>query len=140
MSFLESIKTGIEKASQADINIKQVNDLLSSISSELHSFTGKNIKLGKTISTGANIRKIATAFEDTGTPREFMDADQLSLIKEKQSLPVAKWRQNTGGFPCIVTIDGSEFICDEIDELSAAMKMLLSTTNFGKTLTKLMDE
>jgi hypothetical protein len=140
MNFLESIKTGIEKASQADINIKQVIDLLSSISSELHSFTGKDIKLSKTISTAGNIRKIATAFEDTGTPREFMDADQLSLIKEKQSLPVAKWRQNTEGFPCIVTIDGSEFICDNVDDLSAAMKMLLSTANFGKTLTKLMED
>lgn len=138
MNFLESIKTGIEKASQADINIKQVNDLLSSISSELHSFTGKDIKLSKTVSAAGNIRKIATAFEDTGIPREFMDSDQLSLIKDKQSLPVAKWRQNTGGFPCIITIDGSEYICDEIDELAVAMKILLSTTNFGKTLTRLM--
>ncbi|MFQ6590137.1 MULTISPECIES: hypothetical protein [Pseudomonas] len=140
MNFLESIKTGIEKASQADINIKQVNELLSSISSELHSFTGKDIKLSKTVSTAGNIRKIATAFEDNSTTREFMDADQLSLIKDKQSLPVAKWRQNTGGFPCIITFDGSEYICNEIGELAVAMKDLLSTTNFGKTLTKLMTD
>ncbi|RZI33148.1 hypothetical protein [Pseudomonas orientalis] len=140
MNFLESIKTGIEKASQADINLKQVNELLSSISSELHLFTGKDIKLSKTVSTAGNIRKIATAFENDSTPREFMDSDQLSLIKDKQSLPVAKWRQNTGGFPCIITFDGSEYICDEIDELAVAMKDLLSTTNFGKTLTKLMTD
>lgn len=138
MSFLDSIKAGVEKANEAENNIKQVNSLLSNISNELQAFTGKPINLNKTISTAANIRKVAQAFEDPGTPREFMDSDQLSLILDKQAHPVAKWRQSTGGLPCIITIDGSEFICDDMEELASAMKLLLSSTNFGKTLTKLM--
>ncbi|NWL08987.1 hypothetical protein [Pseudomonas hunanensis] len=138
MSFLESIKAGVEKANEAENNITQVNNLLSNISNELQTFARKPIHLNKTISTAANIKKAARAFDDPGTPREFMDSDQLSLIIDKQAHPVAKWRQSTGGFPCIITIDGSEFICDDIDELASAMKVLLSSINFGKILTNLM--
>ncbi len=137
MSFLKAIQDGINKATQADINIQQVNNLLIGITNEIQTITDKKIKLTKTISTLASIKQAAASFDDHVT-KDFFDSDQLSLIVEKKSVPVARWRQNKDGFPCILTFDGAEFICDNIDELTEAMKLLLSSANFGKTLTEMM--
>lgn len=142
MSFSESIRAGISKATQADANVQQVYDLLRSISQELQDISVKDIRLATTVSAVGRITKVTNSFDDPFTPREFFDSDQLCLInpEAKQSFPVAKWRQNTGGFPCILTFDGAEFICDNIDDLSDAMKILLSSANFGKILTNMMND
>ncbi len=139
MSFLESIQAGINKATQADINVQQVNNLLINITNEIQTISKKDIRLVKAISTLASIKKAAASFEDPATPKEFFDSDQLCLTLEKTAVPVAKWRQNKEGFPCILTFDGAEFICDDASELTAALKLLLSTANFGKTLKEMMD-
>ncbi|WP_409287711.1 hypothetical protein [Pseudomonas guariconensis] len=139
MSFLESIQAGINKATQADINVQQVNNLLTSITNEIQTISSKQIRLVKTVSTLASIKQAAASFDSAATPKEFFDADQLCLTLEKRSVPVARWRQNKEGFPCILTFDGAEFICDDASELTAALKLLLSTANFGKILKEMMD-
>lgn len=141
MSFLESIKAGIGKANQAGANINQVKNLFTRISEELESLSNKNITFSTAISSTARIKKVADSFDDPLKPKEFLDSDQLCIIKDSKSFtPVAKWRQNINGFPCMVAFDGAEFICQNIEELTEVLNMLLSSTNFGKTLKKIMDE
>lgn len=139
MSFLESIKAGIGKANQADANINQVRSLFKSISNELTSLSNKDITFGTALSTAARIKQSTEAFDDPLKPKEFLDSDQLCLINDsKTSTPAAKWRQHVNGFPCIVSFDGAEYICQNIDELTEVLNMLLSSTNFGTLLKKIM--
>lgn len=140
MSFIDSIKAGIDKANQANANISKVRSLFMQINAELKTLSPKNISLNPTASTSAQVRKVAQSLEDPLKPKEYLDQDQLCLIVDSKSgTPVAKWRQNVNGLPCSIAFDGDEFLCYSVEELTEALNMLLSSTNFGTSLKKIMD-
>ncbi|WP_296263644.1 MULTISPECIES: hypothetical protein [unclassified Pseudomonas] len=138
MSFLEFIQAGMDKATEAKSNIKAVDLLLTDISKEIKVATNKEIRLQKTTSLIASLKRTTASFDTSSAPTEFFDSDQLCLALDNTLVSVARWRQSKEGFPCILTLDGAEFICNNINELADAMKILLSSAKFGKTLTDLM--
>jgi len=143
VNFLESIKEGVAKAEASDRHVKEVSMLFRELNQELSSYEGAGLRIARRISTVAKIAEVSSYLSDNKVVNEYFAADRLVLsdAEGKRSFAdIAKWRQHVNGFPCILSFEGQDFICDNIDDLKSAIQMLLSTVGFGKSLSKAISE
>jgi hypothetical protein len=139
VKFLDSIKEGIAKAEASDRHVKDVANLFRELNEELALFEGGGVKLARKISVQSQLADISAAFAESRPVKEFLSPDRLVLTDldaKKTFSEVAKWRQHINGFPCMLNFEGQEYICNNLDDLKAAIQELLSTVGFGKALSK----
>ncbi|WP_368607838.1 hypothetical protein [Pseudomonas fulva] len=143
MKFLDSIREGVAKAEASDRHVKEVAMLFKELNLELSSYEGAGLRIVRRISTIAKIAEVSSYISDGKVVNEYFAADRLVLADadgKRSFAEIAKWRQHINGFPCIISFEGQDFICDNIDDLKSAIQELLSTVSFGKSLSKAITE
>ncbi|POF43401.1 hypothetical protein B0D71_00880 [Pseudomonas laurylsulfativorans] len=138
MKFLDSIKSGIAKAEAADQNLNAVTAIFSELNAELSDYTDGKLKITRTMSLNSKVAAIsAMGLESPASENTKSDIISLSSKTEnKIYAEVARWRQHVSGFPCMLSFEGREYICENIEDLKAALGELLSSVIFGKALSK----
>lgn len=139
MSFLDSINQGLEKANEADAAKNEVTAVFAEVNSELSNFTPANLKLERNMSTAAAMLTIANMSKIL-EPKEYFNEDSLCVHvsprdgRASRSINVAKWSQNVKGYPCVISFEGSDYICTSADDLRSGLKELFASVSFGKQI------
>jgi hypothetical protein len=140
MKFLESIQAGVAKAEASDLHIREVADLFIDLNRELSIYTDGKLKLSRKATRPTQLDGVAafmSVLAPQKTPTEFMPSDRLELTTkngDRVFAEIARWRQHVNGFPCTISFEGQEYICNSIDDLSSALGLLLASVSFGKQL------
>ncbi|RMO87065.1 hypothetical protein ALQ32_01006 [Pseudomonas syringae pv. tagetis] len=138
MSFLDSLKAGMEKANAADKKLNQVSELLTQLSKEISDFSDMPIKISRATSVIGHSKMISEAL-NSNFIREYFTDDRLLLVNvlKNHEMEIAKWRQHLSGYPCILGFEGGEYVCMNIEDLESAFHILLSSIEFAKALKKI---
>ncbi len=143
MTFMDSIKEGLAKAEASDRHVKDVAILFRELNEELSNYSGGGVRVARKASVQSQINEISIAFAEGNPVKEFFSTDRLVLTDlegKKEFSDVARWRQHINGFPCMLNFEGQDYICNNIDDLKAAIQELLSSVGFGKALSKALNE
>ena len=143
MKFLDSIKEGVAKAEASDRHVKDVAILFRELNEELASFEEGGVKLVRKTGVQSQLVHIGAAFDESNPLKEFFSSDRLALTDlegKKIFAEVARWRQHINGFPCMLSFEGQDYVCNNLDDLKAAVRELLSTVGFGKAFSKALRE
>ncbi|WP_285430020.1 hypothetical protein [Pseudomonas sp. fls2-241-R2A-110] len=141
MNFLDSIKSGIAKAEVAEQNVTAVATVFRELNMELSNYSDGKIKLARTTSLTSKLSAYVGAVSKESPEKDFFKMDLLALVSIDFKIiydEVAKWRQHVNGYPCTLTFEGQEYICDSVEDLMAALRELLSSVSFGKALSNAM--
>jgi len=137
MNFLDAVKQGMCKAREADAATCEVNTIFAAINLDLARFDESvTLKLARTVSTVASIKSVTSFFTEVTSEYAPEDVIQITVTTQGASTTsvIAKWRQHTDGFPCVLSFEGEEFTCTTGDDLRAAFSELFSTASFGRAL------
>jgi hypothetical protein len=143
MTFLESIKSGVAKAEEANQNLKSVANVFVELNRELSSYTNGKLKITRTMSIGSRIATIGAKHlaESVATDNTRSDVIALTgIVDKKNRTDIAKWRQHINGFPCTLTFEGEEYICESTGDLKEALRELLSSVSFGRALSTALQQ
>lgn len=140
-NFLSFIDQGVEKAQIADQHLNTVDKLFGELNKQLAEYRGGGIKMYRASTTLARFLEISQVIAADKPELQFLTQDRIMIsATNKTAIEVAKWRQDVKGFPCMLRFEGDEYICDNVDELRAALEALVSTVGFGRAVTKILEQ
>ncbi len=136
IDFRAAFRSGQEAAERAELARKEIDQVFVELNQQLSEPTGGNVVISR-----HELEKRDSTFgiQIFGAPVEKYWVLAAQNPKAKgNGRQLCNWEQSHGGYPCKISWDDTEHVCNDRESLQEALAFMLSDPTIGEQISRVM--